>query len=294
MSEIMTLRADQPQKVLQTAVVQKIPAILTYMSKGKWHAAKVQMVRLADDRLSVENADEDNYRRPINIQVNQPVGLSFKHDFGKYVFQTTVLAFEQTPSSISQTDRGGSIVLALPQQMEIVQRRSYFRVVVPSSLKVSVLMWPRSPSYKISSDINMQELKCCRGRLMDISAGGAQIVMPYRQDMEMPEAGDTEQLRAGTSGGEPIKPNFKKGQFVGLRFTPLPYETPLTLSAQIRNILPTADNMGLSIGMQIVGLEASAEGHQLLTRLITVVGRYYQMNQGNPQQKTKEPRLCAV
>jgi hypothetical protein len=62
----------------------------------------------------------------------------------------------------------------------------------------------------------------------------------------------------------------------------------LTFSAQIRNILPTADGQGVSIGLQIVGLEASSEGHQVLTRLITVVGRYYQINQSGMKQSYKQ------
>jgi c-di-GMP-binding flagellar brake protein YcgR len=293
MSEIMTIRADQPRKVLQLAVGLKIPAIMSYLSKGKWHAAKVQMVRLADEHLSVESVDSLNRRRPVNIQINQPVGISFKHEFGKYVFETTVLAFEQPPNG--QCDGVSAIVVAVPQQMQIVQRRSYFRVEVPSSLKVRVLLWPRSPAHKINGDIyerNRPLLKCCHGRLLDISAGGIQIVLPLQQTEETLAAEQTEPFSDDMCQAETVKPNFKKGQFVGIRFTPLPYETPMTLSAQIRNILPTADEKGLSVGMQIVGLEASAEGHQLLTRLITVVGRYYQMNESGTRQKEKAVIPC--
>jgi hypothetical protein len=273
---------------------------MTYLTKGKWHAAKVQMAHLADERLSVESADSLNQRRPVNIQINQPVGISFKHDFGKYVFETTVLAFESLPfclakskqqGSQGQCDGGGAIVLAVPQQMQIVQRRSYFRVQAPSSLKVRVLLWPRSPAHKINGDIyekNRPQLNCCQGRLLDISAGGVQVVIPLQQTEETSAENQAGLVSDENCQAEVARPNFRKGQFVGIRFTPLPYEMPLTLSAQIRSILPTADNLGLSIGMQIVGLEASAEGHQLLTRLITVVGRYYQMNESGNRQRNNE------
>ena len=69
----------------------------------------------------------------------------------------------------------------------------------------------------------------------------------------------------------------------------MPYETPLTFSAQIRNVLSTVDGQGISLGLQIVGLEASPEGHQVLTRLIAVVGRYYQINQSGAKQLDKQP-----
>ena len=71
---------------------------------------------------------------------------------------------------------------------------------------------------------------------------------------------------------------YRKGQFIGLRFTPLPYETPLVINAQIRTLIPTADESAVCLGLQLVGLEASAEGRETLTRVVHVVEQYHQMN----------------
>ena len=106
---------------------------------------------------------------------------------------------------------------------------------------------------------------------MDISAGGAQVVVDVEQN-----------------------PDFKKGQFIGLRFTPMPYEMPLMFNAQIRNILPTADDEGLCLGLQIVGLEASDEGREVLSRLVGVVERYYQLNRSSVRQQDMQPRPDAI
>jgi hypothetical protein len=108
---------------------------------------------------------------------------------------------------------------------------------------------------------------------MDISAGGAQVTVPLKRGLP------------GESGAA-AESDFHKGQFIGVRFTPMPYETPLMFNAQIRNILPTADHAGLCLGLQIVGLEASDEGRQVLSRLAAVVDRYHQLNQseGNHAQ----------
>ena len=136
---------------------------------------------------------------------------------------------------------------------------------------------------------------CCQGRLLDISAGGAQIVVQNHNVTNSSESfkHDSKPDESGESHPDMEKPNFKKGQFVGVRFTPMPYETPLTFSAQIRSALPTADGQGVSLGLQIVGLEASPEGHQVLTRLIAVVGRYYQINQSGARQLDKQPVTSA-
>ena len=102
-----------------------------------------------------------------------------------------------------------------------------------------------------------------RGRLVDISAGGAQVMIP---------------LQNGASQ------NLRKGQYVGLRFTPMPYEMPLMFNAQIRNILPAEDRKSIYLGLQLVGLEASSEGQQILSRIAEVAKRYYQLNLSGAKQ----------
>jgi c-di-GMP-binding flagellar brake protein YcgR len=292
MNEMVTLRENQAAKILQTVIDEKVPAIMSYSSKGKWHVAKVLLADIVGNQLSIVSTHSTKKQHPINIQVGQPVGISFKHEYGKFVFDTTVIGLEQTSSPQANQGCGGIIVLKAPEKVEVIQRRSYFRVEVPESLKVKVLLWHRSTKREAKDQIHTrseQMNNCFQGRLIDISAGGAQIEVPYRNEDNCctSEEFQSETDECGISNTN--KPNFKKGQFIGLRFTPVPYETPLTLSAQIRNILPTADNQGISLGLQIVGLEASPEGHQVLTRLIYVVGRYYQMNQSSVKQLDKQP-----
>lgn len=277
MNEVMTPNGVETEKILQTAIDQNVPAIMSYLSKNKWHVAKVVLTKLDGDSLSVETTTPKKKQRPINIQVNQPVGISFKYGYGKFVFDTTVQGLE--PTTDVGTDRlgGGTIVLALPEKIEVVQRRSYFRVNVPQSLKVQALLWHRSGKreQKGQAQETANELhNSCHGRLVDISAGGAQVILPVQPDA--------------------LQGEFKKGQFVGMRFTPMPYETPVVLSAQIRNALPTADGQHVSLGLQIVGLEASLEGRQVLTRLIAIVERYYQINQSGVKHQDMQPVLNAV
>ena len=263
MSEVAMLRGAEPRKILQTVIGKKVPAIMSYLSKGKWHVAKVLLTNLGANRLDVSVLPREN-RHPINIQVYQPVGISLKYEYGKFIFETKVIALE--PSS--DVTVGGRIVLAVPDRIEVAQRRSYFRVDVPGSLKVNVLLWHRGWQGGAQTGDDGQSLPehYWQGKLIDISAGGAQVVVDAGQ-----------------------RPDFKKWQFIGLRFTPMPYETPLMLNAQIRNILPTADEKSICLGLQIVGLEASREGQQVLRRLCNVVERYYQINQSSAKQQDIQP-----
>ena len=272
MNDVMTPRGVEPREILRIAIDNNVPAIMSYCSRGKWHVAKVLLIGLDGDRLCVESMAQKKTLRPINIQINQPVGLSFKYEYGKFVFDTTVEDLKPSQGQQNYQERGGTIVLTVPDEIEVIQRRSYFRVNVPESLKVKVLLWHRNGKYKEiqqTQDISDQMRHCCHGRLIDISAGGAQVVVPH------------ESLTTGA--------NFKKGQFIGMRFTPMPYETPMVLCAQIRNILPTADGKDSSLGLQIVGLEASYEGREVLNRLIGIVDQYYQMNQEVQKQEDVQP-----
>ncbi len=285
MNEMVTLRDEQSEKVLHTVINEKTPAIMSYSSRGKWHVAKVVLVDLTDGNLKIESLHSDKKQHPINIQVDQPVGISFKHNYGKFVFDTTVKSLEPC-SHAAELNNGGLIVLACPENIKVVERRSYYRVEVPESLKVKVLLWHRSAKQEsMNQSKSKQDINCeyCQGRLIDISAGGAQLIAPAKnEEFGSEDENQPESDNCMITNVENM--NFKKGQFVGMRFTPMPYETPITISAQIRNVLPTEDGQGLSIGLQIVGLEASPEGHQVLSRLIGVVGKYYQLNQTGVKQ----------
>lgn len=331
MNEVM-LRGAEPREILQAVIEKRIPAIMSYLSKGKWHVAKVLLTNLGANRLSVEvgpqsrhkgfgkvscNTSQDGNRNvgtgakvrtpileegppkphPVNIQVNQPVGISLKYGYGKFVFDTTVVGLEPSPDPTT----GGTIVLAVPDRVEVVQRRSYFRVDVPKSLKVNVLLWHRRRNRGTKNEMRdtKDEIRnYWQGRLVDISAGGAQIVVDGRVSQRpVSGLGSVAQRPEGSEFAKNCEmeaPDFKKGQFIGLRFTPMPYETPLMFDAQIRNILPTADGKSICLGLQIVGLEASAEGRQVLQRLCNVVERYYQINQSSAKQQDMQPIGCSV
>lgn len=285
----------EPRQILQAAIEKKAPALMTYLSRGKWHIAKVFLTDLVDDRLYVEVVHSGEKPHPISVCVHQPLGISFKYEHGKFIFDTTVVALEPSRDQAG----GGTIVLVMPDQVEVVQRRSYFRVQVPESLKVKAMLWHRSRS-EAQDDPAWQQVRVslmqrrrryteyepknyCQGRLVDISAGGVQIVVPRRLETNT----DIDRHAAAVA-----EQGFKKGQFVGVRFTPVPYETPLMFNAQIRNILPASSHCGgewavwtatdrekLCLGLQIVGLEASQEGRQVLSRLVGIVERYFKMNQ---------------
>ena len=87
---------------------------------------------------------------------------------------------------------------------------------------------------------------------MNLSAGGAQITVTKQQ-----------------------YENFKKDQFIGMQFTPLPYEKPVLVEAQIKNIAVTPENDEMiSLGIEFLGLEASTDGRDKLGKIVETIGVY--------------------
>jgi hypothetical protein len=254
MNDVAISHGAEPRKILQSVIEEEIPAIMSYLSKDKWHVAKLLLKKLGASQLTVQ-VITDRKPHPVNVQLNQPVGVSLKYRYGKVVFDTTIVAFE----SSSKDSGGGQIVLSVPDRVEIIQRRSYFRVNVPKSLRVNVAMWHRRGT---SNGKSRAPDKYWQGRLMDISAGGLQVAVDNA-----------------------ARPDFRRGQFLTLRLTAIPYEQPLMFNTQVRSILSTADENGTCFGMQIVGLEASPEGREVLQRLCNVVEQYYQLNQSGVKQR---------
>ena len=186
MGEVAILRGDELRKILQSFIDKEIPTIMSYLSNGKWHVAKVLLRYLGATKIDIEVASKAR-PHPINIRVGQPVGISIKYGYGKFIFEASVIALEPSLDHKS----GGTIAMTVPTSIEIVQRRNYFRVNVPNELKVNVMMWHRrcrAGEHQISPGDYWD------GRLIDISAGGAQVTLD-------------------ASG----KPDFKIGQFVGFQ-----------------------------------------------------------------------------
>lgn len=250
---MMTKLCDaEPRKILELMIAERTGAILSYTSRDKWHATDVMPVRMGANCLYFEIAPHKK-SYPMNISIGQQVGISVKYDYGKIIFESTVISLEPSPNKIG----GGIVVVETPATIKTVSRRNYFRVAVPKSLDIKVEM-RRHGQHRLQdpkSDVSWE------GELVDISAGGLQVAL---------EASN--------------KPPFKEGQFVDLAFCPLNGQAVLKFKALTRCVLPTADERSLCIGMQMVGLEASPEGRKVLQRICEVVEVYHRMNHSEDKQ----------
>ena len=247
MDAIKTLRNAEPRTVLNAIAAERTPAIMSYSSSGKMHICKVTLVNLGAAFIEAEISPRIK-PQPMNIGIGQKTAISLKHGYGKIMFDT---AITNLLPSLDRTS-GGRVILAIPQKIEIIERRSYYRVPVPQEMQVSARIWHQK-SVDDESPCDMKHF--WNARMVDISAGGLQVTADASQ-----------------------KQFFKAGQFIAIEFSPMAGEEPLRFNTQIRNIIPTADEEYLCIGLQTVNLEMSAEGRDKLRKICDVVERYHRMN----------------
>lgn len=253
MNEIRLLQGNELKQVLQAVCDRRTPVFISYLVDGDWFVARALVTAVREDSFDIRISPRKR-SQSIGIKACQFVGISFQFGFGqeydRFIFDASVIGFK----SSSGSDNKEAIILSLPQQIERVQKRSYIRVEVPKSLEVCVKLW----NQKFNATDNRELKSALMGWLVDISAGGMQVVLDFA-----------------------VGADFKAGQYLRLRFSPLSNETPIMFNARIKNISSTADGHNLSLGLEMVGLEASPEGRLILQRLCNVVEQYQKINQSN-------------
>lgn len=252
MNEPQVLTHADVMHTLQRIIDGGKEGVMTHLAKSKWHICQVVVKTLTPYTVHVK-AKRQEKTLPVDIAVDQPVGISIQHEFNKYIFETVVVGFE---SSVNESC-GGIIVLELPREIERVQRRAYSRVDVPADLKVKALFWHRG----YMDDRTEAPLdNYWQGHLVDLSVGGSQISIDVEQGA-----------------------NFRVGQLVGLQFTPMSYQKPILLEGQIRHLAENAEEKRLYVGVEFLGLEMSGQGRQKLRRIIDIVGEYEKQNMATDQ-----------
>lgn len=236
-----TLKLDQIRDILLSAIQETADVVLSSTRSGKWILHHTKISQFDQETISLQENSEAEH-----LVADQPVGICFNVGRFKYLFETTIHSVEIKGKQVQ-------ILLEFPDKVEQMQRRAYERQPVPSNLKVKCLFWHRG--YLDDSQDNPLE-QYWQGRLLNLSAGGAQIAV----DLHMKES-------------------FSVGQLVGVQFTPMSYQRPLLLEAHVKYLMDQPDKGQFLVGVEFLGLEAGAEGREVLHRLVKVINDYEKLNQ---------------
>jgi c-di-GMP-binding flagellar brake protein YcgR len=111
---------------------------------------------------------------------------------------------------------------------------------------------------------------CWQGELVDLSAGGLQVSVSATHS-----------------------PDFKCGQLLGLQFTPMSYQIPISVEGEVRHLAEAPQKSRTYIGVEFVGLEATREGREKLRRIVGTVDTYIEEG-GAPVEEPSEEAHAVV
>lgn len=230
------LDAQQVAKLLIESAETQALVVLTWRNKVGWRVGKTRLASADSDarrfaaELPITTDDTTIALLPLGLNL----GVSLRSGHKKYVFASTVLACD-----------GAGVQLAWPQQVQQMQRRCYQRVAWFADQPLDVQFWAGGLEHPPTDG----EPGTWTAQLLDLSAGGMQILWPSDQAFPLPI-----------------------GSLVGCRFAPEPNRSPLTLEGICRHVESTPDGR-MAAGFQFIGLECSEAGRARLRHLARVVGR---------------------
>lgn len=242
MSPVEQLFGDHAGDFLRQAADKGLTGTLSCLHGGKWGVFDIRILAAGPDHIHLQLISET--RPGLVFKKELPVGLCLQLEYDKYVFESVIL---EPPSG-----KDNRLAIEIPDQIEKMQRRVYARHAVPTGLNVRAMFWHRGYPEEVN---NAPHEDYWQGKLENLSAGGAMICVD-----------------------RDIRDCFSIGQFVGVQFTPMSYQKPLLLEAQVRHLEAYDDQQGFLVGVEFLGLEASPEGRDVLHRLLEVIDEYEKMN----------------
>ena len=260
MFEPETLRNQGIIEALCQAKQEHIALNMSFLSAGKWKTAKTYISGIDDSVIIIKAEEPVRIHCAEILKADHPVGMSFEVEHFRYIFESKVVRCRC---------ENGFIELEIPEKIEKLKRRSYSRVLVPENLAVKVMFWHRG--YDDENGIVPDE-GFWQGRLLNLSAGG----------MKMSISADK-------------KCHFAPGQFVGLQFTPRPYEKPVLLEGLVIHIHPAESGDGdfIELGVEFLGLEVNWEGRAKLRRLVEIIEQYEKINSKNGHISSEQKSVQA-
>jgi len=233
-------------KELLTEAVQKhLPVKVTNQQDNRWQVYKSNFLALQDQQLILALPTPDMSDSQMEPVPGQDIAVTFKKGYHKCLFTSRVIKrgrFELEAGVFAE-----ALTIAAPQQLEKIQRRAFNRTEAPAGESITVEFCAIHGSISRSYVIG----KKWEGALQDISAGGLGITLPKTQ-----------------------MPSIEAGEQFEASFIPLPQQNPLILQVRFRHTTDISGTDRVMMGFQLVGMEMSEYGREMLRRIGRIVNVY--------------------
>ncbi|HUU23706.1 MAG TPA: PilZ domain-containing protein [Phycisphaerae bacterium] len=235
MATLQPLSNRQIDEVIRAASQRHVPVTLTVRVDGTWVTSRGHIADLRGGHLLLELAEPDGDEPGYGFQPADSVGVSFKLKHHKHIFTGTVAGVQKIRCADGTEVQ--MVQVCSPTRMLRMQRRVFLRVPVPANRVVRASYWLGSCDDEPTSGRQDQPVRS--GRLVDISAGGFQLI--------------------STDGGTDA---LDIGETVGTRISFGVGDETVYADAQFRHRKEVDGQVHL--GFQFVGLAQTSQGRKAL------------------------------
>ena len=92
MNETEVVNSNELTNIIDMAVNDTACSVMSYISKGKWYRLDVLITALNRKALSLEVNQQGDISP--DLQIDQPVGMTFEIDKTKYLFESRIIGFD--------------------------------------------------------------------------------------------------------------------------------------------------------------------------------------------------------
>jgi hypothetical protein len=233
-------------ELLTKAIARNAGIVLSLPSAGMLRHHKSRFLAETPGGFWVESAPRDGALIDALVASGRPAGISFKASHLKAVFPAVVLRRDPAYQMNAFT-QVQAVLLAMPGDIEVIQRRNNYRVHIPLGAPLSVRTW-RIPERAHLADrpMHAQEIAC---ELRDLSVSGMGVTF-HGVNGEPPRVSTQDRLRIEFTHGEDT----------------------MLFEGRMRH--PAAPSRGPTVraGVQFKALEDDIDGRQILARLARIIG----------------------
>ena len=239
-------------EIFDRAVRERALAVLTTQGNGTWQTFKSRFLeRDAKGRffvLDYQSFDDDT---PLPaVAPGQYVGVSFRQKGRKLLFATVIEA--KGHFVVDNRTSVPAVRYRWPDNLTEMQRRAYFRTLVPADTTLLARLWAGGVAARDSA--RAVPLRVTTGNLADLSCGGTLV---HLHEANLPDWADEEILGLELQLPDGRPPIVLDGRYRGTR---------------------AGESGTLDAAVQFVGLEMTPDGRAALQRLANSLQRLNRMS----------------
>lgn len=240
------MMSNDTRKVLSDAIARNSGLVVSLPSAGMLRHYKARFLAETAEACWIESVPAEGALIGELLKSGKPVGISFRNGTNKIVFVSPLLRREPC-FRINADTTVEALLIAFPDQIKTLQRRSNYRVRVLPDSQLSGRVW------RIATRANILDRPPAAAELQielrDISAGGLGVTFKGVE-------------------GQPPKVTAEDR----LRIQLLYKETPVLLEGRLRSVNPEPAGDSLRTGIHFKTLHGDLDGRQKLSQLTRIVG----------------------